>query len=139
MAAIKLLHAADAQESPRDSSFETGKVLDSDVVCSSSAETVCLHTFSGRVLRRIAAGLGVPRWNWNLTAGPCDSKRDEMNCVRYDCSFSNGTACLPCHRDVRIRSLLVTSSRSFGLFFMSSVSLRNVFFGSLSQQNRDTR
>jgi len=70
LAAIKLLHAPDAQESPRDSSFETG-----------------------RVLRRIAAGLGVPRCNWNLTAGPCDSKRDEMNCVRYDCSFSNGTAC----------------------------------------------
>ncbi|XP_025799905.1 probable LRR receptor-like serine/threonine-protein kinase At1g07650 isoform X2 [Panicum hallii] len=56
--------------------------------------TTSLVPAEGRVLRRIAARLVVPpRWNWNFTAGPCDSKSDEMNCVRYDCSFSNGTAC----------------------------------------------
>jgi len=56
---------------------------------SSSAETVCLQSsFAGRVLRRIAAALGVS--HWDFTAGPCDYGGSGVHC---DCSFSNGTVC----------------------------------------------
>jgi len=42
----------------------------------------------GRVLRRIAAALGVS--HWDFAAGPCDYGGSGVHC---DCSFSNGTVC----------------------------------------------
>jgi len=72
---------------------------------SSSAETVCLQSsFAGRVLRRIAAALGVS--HWDFTAGPCDYGGSGVHC---DCSFSNGTIC---HVTEMYASLL-TFSHSF--------------------------
>ena len=71
----------------------------------SSAETVCLQSpFAARVLRRIAAALGVS--HWDFTAGPCDYGGSGVHC---DCSFSNGTIC---HVTEMYASLL-TFSHSF--------------------------
>ena len=71
----------------------------------SSAETVCLQSpFAARVLRRIAAALGVS--HWDFAAGPCDYGGSGVHC---DCSFSNGTVC---HVTEMYASLL-TFSHSF--------------------------